>query len=104
MPLSQLQLQPASNGTLLPVQARPKSRRNAVSGIHDGRLKIAVTAAPEKGKANTAIIRLLAGQLGVAPSSITVRSGATSSRKVLLVQGTSPDELLSQLAGILNDN
>ena len=57
---SELELESTGEGVRLPVQALPKARKNEIGPIHAGRLRIAVTAAPEKGKANSAIIKLLA--------------------------------------------
>ena len=92
-----LELKPHPAGTLLPVRALPGARHNKTGGIHDGALRIAVTAAPDQGKANTAIIRLLAKTLGIAKSRITLHSGETSRTKVFLIQGLTEQELASQL-------
>ncbi len=43
-------------GTILLVRAQPGARHNAVLGEHDGALRVAVTAAPDKGKANHPIV------------------------------------------------
>jgi uncharacterized protein len=48
-----------ADGLLLQVHVKPKSSRNRLIGVHGHRLKIAVTAAPEKGKANAAVLELL---------------------------------------------
>ncbi len=61
-----IKLQATSSGVLLPVKARPAGKKNAITGEHDGALKVTVTAAPEKGKANAAIVALLAEQLACA--------------------------------------
>jgi uncharacterized protein YggU (UPF0235/DUF167 family) len=55
----------------------------------DGRcaLKVAVTTIPEGGKANAAVIALLAKSWRVPKSSITIRSGATAQRKILRIEG-----------------
>lgn len=50
-------------------------------------LKIAVTAPPDKGKANAAVVALLAKTFGVAKSSVTVVAGETDRRKVLRIAG-----------------
>ena len=61
----------------------PKASRDAITGWHAGRLKVSVTAAPERGKANAAVISLLATSLGVAKSALKVVSGATRSDKAV---------------------
>ena len=74
-------------GTWVPVRAHPGGRRNAICGTHGGQLKVTVVATPEGGKANRAIVRLMAQQLGIPPSAIQLRSGATSRNKVFLLMG-----------------
>lgn len=63
-------------------------------------LKISVTAAPERGKANEAVIALLAKEWGVAKSAISVVAGATGRRKLVEIRGA-PQELLAKLQGWL---
>ena len=88
-----IELEETANGVLLPVQAQPKARNNSVIGIHNGRLKVAVTQAPEKGKANNALVKVLASSLGLRRSQIELVSGATSSRKMFLVTGVDVPDL-----------
>jgi hypothetical protein len=66
---------------LLHVRVQPKARTNAVKGWHRDALRVSVTAAPEDGKANRAVIALLAETFDVAPSSINLVRGATSRDK-----------------------
>ena len=88
--LPQTLLRSTREGVLLPVRLTPRARRNAIAGIAedpDGtrRLKVSVTAAPERGKANAALVRLLAKSWGLPKSAISIKSGATSRAKTLLV-------------------
>ncbi len=57
-------LEPHPDGTILPVRAQPGARRNEIRGVQDGMLKVCVTQSPEKGKANKAVIELLARSSG----------------------------------------
>ena len=67
-------------GARFEIRATPKARSNAVE---DGDvLKIRVTAAPEDGKANDAIRKLLAKALRVAPSRLTLLRGQTARDKL----------------------
>ncbi|MDP2701290.1 MAG: DUF167 domain-containing protein [Candidatus Rokubacteria bacterium] len=66
---------------LLHVRVQPKARANAVKGWHGAALRVSVTAAPEDGKANRAVIELLAETFDVAPSSINLVRGAASRDK-----------------------
>ncbi len=79
------------DGLVITARVSPKASRNAVQGAMptpDGQaLKIAVTAPPDKGKANAAVVALLAKTFGVAKSSVTVLAGETDRRKVLRIAG-----------------
>jgi uncharacterized protein (TIGR00251 family) len=95
-----LDLQSTPAGVILPVHAQPGARKNAVTGIHAGRLKVAVTQAPDKGKANQALVRLLAELLGVGPAQITLVAGATSRHKKFLVAGIGRADLEKRLVSL----
>jgi len=70
----------------LRVKVIPKSSKTEFAGhLPDGTLKIRVAAAPEKGKANRALLDFLAGYLGVAKSRIRIVSGETSPMKRIQV-------------------
>lgn len=79
-------------GVRLSVQIQPGAARDGILGPVDDRLKIRLTAPPVEGRANKALIRLLAKRLKVAPSRISILRGQKSRRKELLIQGLSlPD-------------
>ncbi len=84
-------------GVLLPVRAQPGARQNGIQGEHAGALKVSVTQAPEKGKANRAIVAVLAKQLMLRKSQIELVSGGTSSQKRFLIAGATVDELQSRI-------
>ena len=65
---------------------RPGARRTGVVGVHDGRLKVAVTQVAEKGKANQAVLETVARALGLRPSQVKLASGETSPLKTLLLR------------------
>lgn len=94
-------LEPTPDGVLLPVRAQPGARRNGPTGVHDGRLRVSVTAAPEKGRANAALLGVLAKVLGVKRSAITLRGGETSRSKVFHVADVSVDVLREQITAAL---
>lgn len=81
------------DGVVLPVRAQPGAKKNAVTGSHAGQLKVSVTQAPEKGKANAAIIGVLADVLALKRSQISLIAGETSSQKKFLVIGITLEEL-----------
>ena len=77
-----LELTPTKNGTRLRLRVKPGARKTAIVGVHGGALKISVAAAPEKGKANRAVVKLLAETLGLPRSAVTIAVGETSQDKI----------------------
>lgn len=98
-----LDLEATADGILLPIRAQPGARKNAVTGIHQGRLKVAVTQAPEKGKANDALVKLVARTLGLKRSQVQLVSGDTSRQKTLLISGLDARQLESMIADLLGE-
>ena len=73
-------------GLFLHIRATPKAGRNQITGrTDDSALQVKVTAVPDKGKANLAIIETLAKNMGVAKSSFELVSGETARNKVLRI-------------------
>jgi uncharacterized protein (TIGR00251 family) len=90
-----------ADGVRVRLKVAPRSKREQIGGLVDEpdggqALKVAVTAAPENGKANEAVIALLAREWGVAKSAIWVVTGATDRRKLMEIRGPS-QELLAKL-------
>ena len=96
-----LELAPHPDGVILPVKAHAGARRNALKGIHAGALQVMVAQAPEKGKANKAIIELLAKKLELRKSQIELLSGETSPQKKFLIREVSAETLLQQVAAAI---
>ncbi|WP_018875521.1 MULTISPECIES: DUF167 domain-containing protein [unclassified Thioalkalivibrio] len=82
----------------LKVKVAPGSKRNAVAGWMGETLKLQVQAPPEKGRANAAVIELLAAKLACPKSAVRVVAGANSRNKTLLVEGWSETDLRSALS------
>ena len=91
-------LEPHADGTVLPVRAHPGARRDEIRGEHDGALRVSVTQAPDKGKANKAIVELLARGLELRKGQFELVSGATSPQKKFLVRDIRPEELSARIA------
>lgn len=75
------------------ILVQPRASRARIGPMHDGRLKIAVTAPPVDGEANAAVIELVARRLGVARSDIAVISGASSRKKTLRIANATPEQI-----------
>jgi uncharacterized protein YggU (UPF0235/DUF167 family) len=83
------------------VHVTPKSRANAVEATRDaggGRIRVRVTAAPEDGKANDAVVALLAERLGLPRRAVRVAGGAASRMKWIEIDGLDEEELWRRLA------
>ena len=73
--------------TRLKVKVVPGSSRDEIVGWLGDALKIKVTALPEKGKANEAVVELLAERLGLSTDALAVASGHSSPSKVIAIPG-----------------
>lgn len=75
------------------VRLTPRGGRNAIDGWDGETLRVRVASAPVDGKANDALMRLLAKALGLAPSRLNLISGAQARVKTIEVDGLSADEV-----------
>ena len=98
LPMIDLDIKEAPFGILIHASVKPKARKNAILGVSSGKLKVAVTAAPEKGKANAAVIALLADFLGIAKNRVVIKSGETSHVKLLMIEGIDADQMRGKLS------
>ena len=71
-------------GAEITVRVTPKASRNAIVA-EDGTIRVYVTVVPEGGKANTAVVKLLAKALGVPKSRLTLIRGETARDKVFRI-------------------
>jgi len=69
------------------VKVVPGAKKNRVVGKYGDAIKVQVSAPPEGGKANEAVIAVLAEALGVRPNQISITRGHTQPRKTLQIQG-----------------
>ncbi|WP_270728345.1 DUF167 domain-containing protein [Shimia sp. Alg240-R146] len=74
----------AAIGTEIAVRVTPKASRNAVVVQDDG-IRVYVTVVPEGGKANAAVMKLLAKEIGIAKSRLKLIRGDTARDKVFRV-------------------
>ena len=85
----------SSDGVRVALRVTPRAGRDRIEGITadaDGKsiLKLSVTAAPEDGKANAAVLKLLAKAWSVPRTALSVASGAAARRKIVHVAGDGP--------------
>ena len=82
------------------VRLAPRSAFNRVDGVAEGTLRIQVMAPAVEGAANTALIALLAEELTVSRRSIRIVAGATSRRKLVVVDGLDPAVVVARWPGL----
>ncbi|MCE3263132.1 MAG: hypothetical protein K0R43_2211 [Pseudoduganella sp.] len=80
-------------GVRLAVQIQPNARKTEVVGVLDAALKIKLAAQPIEGKANEALVKWLAGALGVPRSAVTLTHGQTNKKKLLEVAGVTLEDV-----------
>ena len=81
------------------VHVQPMTRRSQVMGFVDGVLRVRLLAAPVEGRANEALVKLLAERLGVPRSRVAILRGMASRNKVVEVAGLDDEEVRRRLAG-----
>jgi len=89
----QLAITRDKGGIVIELHVQPKASAERIVGVHAGGLKIAVTAPPEDGKANDAVVKLLASKLKIARSRISIIRGNTSRRKTVHIDGVEPGDI-----------
>src|SRR2546425_10946905 len=90
-----------AEGRVLPVRAQPGARKAGIMGEQAGALKVAVTAPPEDGRANKALVEALREALGLKRSQVELLSGPTSREKRFLIRGLGKKELEHRVAAFL---
>ncbi|HEU0073065.1 MAG TPA: DUF167 domain-containing protein [Dehalococcoidia bacterium] len=87
-----------AESTVLVVRVTPRAGRDEIAGWHGEELRVRLRAPPVDGRANEALLRLIASRLGVPPSSIELVRGATARVKRLRIEGLSEAELRRRLS------
>ena len=82
---------------LIAVRVTPRSARDEVIGWQDATLRVRLRAPPVDGKANEALLRLLAERLGVALSAVSIVSGETARLKRIRIAGLTEAEVREKL-------
>lgn len=81
-----------ARGVTLALRLTPKARHEGIDGLMPGEegttlLKVSVNAPPEDGKANKALLALLAKEWGLPRAALSLLTGETSRHKVVLIEG-----------------
>lgn len=75
------------------VHLQPGAKRSEITGFREGVLYARVTALPQKGQANRALVEMMAQALKVPKSAINIIRGQSSRSKVVAIQGLTSEEL-----------
>ena len=84
-------------GVTIKVYLAPRSSANSVIGVHDGEIKVAITAPPVDGAANRALVEFIAKRLSVPKSAVKLVSGEASRHKIIVAAGVDAQTALRKL-------
>jgi uncharacterized protein len=88
-----------ADGVTLRVKVAPRASRSSVNGVHDGALKVSLTAPPIEGAANAALCALLSQLLRVPKRAIEITQGQQSKLKTVRIKGVSEAQVRALAAG-----
>lgn len=89
------------SSTKIKVKIVPGASNSGIIGWLGDTLKVRISAPPEKGKANAAIVALISDALHVPECSVHIVSGRNSQRKMIEIHDLSRNEILQRLANIV---
>lgn len=81
-------------GCELAIWVVPGASRDQIAGVHDGRIRVRVTAPPDGGRANEAVCRILTEAIG---TPVTLLRGARSRAKVVFARGATTEAIRGNL-------
>ena len=90
-------VQDVGDGCTVSVRVHPGARKNGVSGVHAGAVKISLTTPPVDGRANEALIAFVAELLGIPRGRVSLVAGMTGRDKVLRITGKNSAEVNAAL-------
>lgn len=80
---------------LIEVLIQTKTSKDEITGFHDGRLKIKISAPPVNGRANKRLIELISRHFGIPKSNVDIIKGKSSRLKTVKVSGISGESFNS---------
>ncbi|MGL4860641.1 MAG: DUF167 family protein YggU [Enterobacteriaceae bacterium] len=98
-----MSIQRLADGSLrLNLYIQPKASRDQIIGLHGAEIKVAITAPPVDGQANSGLIRFLAKQFKVAKSQVLIEKGETGRHKQVLIMA--PKQLPDEISALMADS
>ena len=101
--LSLVDITASKEGARVRLRVKPGARHRRIEGAHARALRVAVTAPPEKGRANEEVETVLAEALGIARAAVRVVAGHSSRDKSVAIDGLTIEEIRRRLALHLAD-
>lgn len=99
--MKDLKITQRGDALLLPVRVQARASVTQIAGVHDGAIKIRLTAPPLENRANRELLKFLAEILHVPPGRLELIAGEHSRQKTVAVKGLSREELTTTLAQYL---
>jgi uncharacterized protein len=96
-PETQSFVQDVADGCTLSVRVHPGAKKNSITGLHAGAVKISLTTPPVDGRANEALIAFIAELVRIPRARISIVAGASSRTKLLRLTGKSATEVHTAL-------
>ena len=98
--MNELELRVVDGGVRVRVWVKPRASKNAIVGVREGALEVAVAAPPVDGEANAELTAFLAKFVGLPKRAVSVVSGETGRAKIVRFDGLSVEALQSALGGV----
>ncbi len=89
------------SGVSFGVKVVPGSSRTAFAGLYNAMLKVKISVAPERGKANNALVKFLSEKLRISRRLISITSGRTGTVKQIAISSITVDDFLARLQNCL---
>jgi hypothetical protein len=94
---------PSAHGVTFTVKVAPRASRTQIEGWYEHMLKVRLHAPPVDGKANAALIALLAETFDIHKGNIVILSGETSRQKLVRVTGLSAEQIRMRLESLIGN-
>jgi len=95
-----LQVEERGGNVRFRVKVQARARREEIAGVHGGALRVRVTAPPLEGRANRAVVELLAERLHLPQSSVKITSGDLPQSSVKITSGERSPQKTIEVAGL----
>lgn len=99
---TKLAIQEKDGSFIFPVRVVPRAKKDEIAGVEGESLKVRIAAPPVRGKANEALVELLAQALGVRKRQVEIASGQRARNKTIRIRGLSAEEARKRLGNLIS--